>query len=500
MAQEAEVNQALTICQATAQERNVLINVERLNTLSDYAELTNRDVTELAAKLERRRTVADGRISLPAKVLKNIQALCFWAREKVRKGEDLNEEIFTQEVLTATKEAMRTREEGQGEAPSIKPDRFDPDKWTSWSKQFVTYLSHVNGQQFAPLDYVLREEPPKIPLQDMTERDRRLYSYPLQGRHFSLDNMTAYRLLSDLVNGTSGYTWISDFDRAQNGRAAWLALVEHYEGGGQREKRMTAAVATIKALHYKNESIFSFEDFSRKLVQAYRDLEGTDEEMTNFNKVKTLLEKVQVSLPRAEVAKAHVRQHFRQDIYGAIEYLGTEFADMFADAISFKRGRARGIGAVERPPQRPRTDGGTNEPTRTPDGITTFFGVDVTDVARTFTSQEMTTLGPRGQAYVFQERERLGLSRSTRGGRGSRGRGGGRGINHSNRRVGAIEASGADDVSGITQDTRQLPPLPDREPKAPASTPPAGISSEQSTTSNRGSQNGNGFGAGAYRL
>lgn len=494
--QAIEVEQALIVCQANEQERNVLINIERLDSLHDYAELTNRDVTELAAKLERRRTQADGRISLPAKVLKNIQALCFWAREKVRKGENPNEEAFTQADLMATKEAMRIREEGLNEAPSIKPDKFDPDKWTSWSKQFVTYLSHVNGQQFAPLDYVLREEPPKTPLEGMAERDRALYSYPLQGRHYSLDNMTAYRLLSDLVNGTSGYTWISEFDRAQNGRAAWLALVEHYEGGGQREKRMSAAVATIKALHYKNESVFSFEDFSRRLIQAYRDLEGTDEEMTDFNKVKTLLEKVQINMPRAEVAKAHVRQHFRQDIHGAIEYLGTEFADMFADAISFKRGRARGIAAIERPLQRPKTED-TSEPNRTPEGITTFYGVDVTDVARTFTSQEMTTLGPRGQAYVFQERERLGLSRSIRGGRGNRGRGGGRGPNNLNRRVGALETAGTDDVSGITQDTNLPPPI-DREPKAPNSAPPAGLASGQSAGS-RGSQNGVGFGAGAYR-
>lgn len=135
-------------------------------------------------------------------------------------------------------------------------------------------------------------------------------------------------------------------------------------------------------------------------------MEGTDEEMTEFNKVKTLLEKVQINLPRAEVAKSHVRQNFRQDIYGAIEYLGTEFADKFADAINFRRGRARGISAVaERAPQRQKTEG--EGPQRSPDGTTTFFGVDVTDVGRTFTNEDMADLGPRGQAYVFRERDRL---------------------------------------------------------------------------------------------
>ena len=83
MAYLVDVIQALTVCQANAQERNALAVREHLDTLEDYAELTNRDITELALKLERR-AIADGRVILPAKVLKNIQALCFWAREMVR--------------------------------------------------------------------------------------------------------------------------------------------------------------------------------------------------------------------------------------------------------------------------------------------------------------------------------------------------------------------------------------------------------------------------------
>ena len=145
-----------------------------------------------------------------------------------------------------------------------------------------------------------------------------------------------YQLLSDVVAGTSGYTWIRAHDRSQNGRATWMALVVHYEGGGQREKRMSAALATLKALHYKTESVFAYEDFSCKLLEAFRDLKGTDEELSEFQKVKLLLEKIQITQPRAEVAKSHVRRNFRADVEGAIAYLGTEFADMFTDAIVYK--------------------------------------------------------------------------------------------------------------------------------------------------------------------
>ena len=96
----------------------------------------------------------------------------------------------------------------------------------------------------------------------MMPRNQALYNYPLGGRHFQEDNMTVYCLLSDLISGTTGFVWVQPFDRAQNGRAAWLALLEHYEGGDQKEKCMAAALSTITSLHYWNESVFSFEDLN----------------------------------------------------------------------------------------------------------------------------------------------------------------------------------------------------------------------------------------------
>ena len=325
----------------------------------------------------------------------------------------------------------------------------------------------------------------------MSQRDRELYCYPLNGRHYNLDNMMVYRLLSDVVSGTLGYTWIRDHDRSQNGRAAWMALVVHYEGGGQREKRMSAALATIKALHYKNESVFAYEDFSRKLLQAFSDLKDTDEELSEFQKVKLLLEKIQITQPRAEVAKSHVRQNFRADVDGAIAYLGTKFADMFADAIVYKRGKSR-IGILS---QEPAYKCGKHEdgPQRRPDGTIIFFGVNVKDVSCSFSSDEFNDLGPRGQAYIFQERERLGLTHPPRScnltlGRGQgQGRGGGRHY-HQERKVGA--AGTADELSAITDSSNN-------------NTGNDEAKDEHTTTDSdnklRGSRNGSSFGAGAYK-
>ena len=70
----AAVMHCLHVCQAMANEIYVLTVRERLNTLVDYSKLSADDVSRLAAKLEKR-TIADGRISLSQKVIKNIQTM-----------------------------------------------------------------------------------------------------------------------------------------------------------------------------------------------------------------------------------------------------------------------------------------------------------------------------------------------------------------------------------------------------------------------------------------
>jgi len=77
------VEQALIVCEADAAERQVLMQRERFTSLNDFARMLPGDINHLAAKLEKR-PIAQGRIMLPSKVVKNIQALCYWAQERRR--------------------------------------------------------------------------------------------------------------------------------------------------------------------------------------------------------------------------------------------------------------------------------------------------------------------------------------------------------------------------------------------------------------------------------
>ena len=197
-------------------------------------------------------------------------------------------------------------------------------------------------------------------------------------------------------------------------------MISHYKGGAQKEKCTATALATLKALHYKNESLFSCEDFSCQLLNAYHDLDGTRDEITPYSKVKEMLAKIDLDTPRIEVAKPHVRSHHSEDLDEALAYLGTEFSEIFASAVVYKRSHSQ-INAIGNDRNvRPRME---DAPTHCSDGTHVFYGVDVTDVHRYFTDQEMSNLGPRGQAYVFEQC----LAHPQRGRNSSRGAGWGRG-------------------------------------------------------------------------
>ena len=320
-------------------------------------------------------------------------------------------------------------------------------------------------------------------------REEEMYSYPLGGPFFRDDNKAVFRLLSDLVKDQSA-TWIQPFQASQDGRRAWQALVTHFDGGGQKEKRISRAEATIESLTYNNERVFSFDSYSAKLLKAFRTLDDTPSQRTPAHQVRVLLEKIKFTTPEFAVIKSHVRANYRSDLQGAITYISREVSEIFPAVVPGQRNQARhrfvSEAASQQPPQsRNRSFSGLEQN----NGIYTFYGVDVTDVTRWFTSQEMRMLGASGQAYIYQERDRLqgggvGGGRGTRGGRGFGGRGrGGRG-GGGGRGIGEIHTNDQSVITDITNDQG--------EQRSTATGTETGAN-------DRGSNNGRRFGGGAYQ-
>lgn len=187
---------------------------------------------------------------------------------------------FDQQVLSGALDEMEIRAKSD-KAPENKPDILKEENWEDWLQEFLTYLSHIIGKQQAPLDYVVR--PDVLPGHTFeTRREQELYSYPLNGPFFCKINKVVYRLLSDRVKDQPA-TWIQPYQASQNGRAAWLALVEHYNGGGQKEKRINKAEAILSTVYYQNERTFTFDAYATKMLRAFRTLDSTPNKRSPAN-------------------------------------------------------------------------------------------------------------------------------------------------------------------------------------------------------------------------
>ena len=51
---------------------------------------------------------------------------------------------------------------------------------------------------------------------------------PLTGESFTRDNVKVYGIIKQLVLEGPGRSYILPFDNASNGRAAWMALIDHF--------------------------------------------------------------------------------------------------------------------------------------------------------------------------------------------------------------------------------------------------------------------------------
>ena len=63
--------------------------------------------------------------------------------------------------------------------------------------------------------------------------------------------------------------WIQQYNATENGHEAWLSLLAHYDGPGEKEKRIATAKGTLRTLYYRNEKgSMNFEKYSSKMFDA----------------------------------------------------------------------------------------------------------------------------------------------------------------------------------------------------------------------------------------
>ena len=242
-----------------AATRTNIINEEGFASIEDLGILeTDTDVSDMAKRMASW-MLAEGRVLLGTVIVKRLQMLVWWVRDHQKRGLEVDVVDWTTDTMQEAAQMKSLKCDLADKEPSVSDlGKFDPDDFDLFEDAFLNLLAQSYGVLCEPLHYVVHPE--TAPEAFATTKERRMYQFPLTGNSFELDNQAVYRKLKAFLIDSPGWAWIEPHNSAENGRAAFKAWTDHYNGEGELSKQTAIAKAKLQQLHYKNERMMSSEE------------------------------------------------------------------------------------------------------------------------------------------------------------------------------------------------------------------------------------------------
>jgi hypothetical protein len=227
-----------------------IITQEGFTQLEDLGVLENEtDVSKMAKRMATH-TQAEGRVLLGMVIIKCLQTLVWWMRDQQKRGLTLSAADFDVETMNQASEMKTLCCKRAKKEPSITDlGKFNPDDFDLHEDAFLNLLTQSFRVLREPLRYIVC--PDTVPANFATTEEEQMYQFPLAGGSFELDNQMVYRKFKAFLINLPGWAWIEPHDTVENGRAAYMAWTEHYNGEGELSKRTAMAKSNLEILHYK---------------------------------------------------------------------------------------------------------------------------------------------------------------------------------------------------------------------------------------------------------
>jgi hypothetical protein len=372
----------------------VAISTNGWENLSDFADYDTKSIEDWM-KSTARLAVNRGGVTFPQVRAKRVFALAHWVNSRLLQGLQVPAGDFDAGTLAESMADYPIADMQKAANDTAKmPDLFSYEKWVEWQDSVVTFMKGTkNVNKNVPLYYVLRPAVNPMDAEDMTNVDRIIYHAPHQGAAYQVDNRAVHSYLTELTNGTDADQWIKQHRRGQNGRAAWLALLNHYDGPAEGDKRVTVARSDINIIHYRNESSYSFEKYSTRLRKAFFTLEQYQQPKCEREKVEILLNQISTNDQRLISSVAICRDSHADTFDNACTYLSQQIAMIFPQhqpnafgrvGRGGRRNRARNVSGIK----------------RSRGGKQIINGIDITDTCKYYSPKEYNKMGQEGRRIL----------------------------------------------------------------------------------------------------
>ena len=409
------VNVLDNVCRLNVNQRMTLINdgYDTARSLVHWNYKSIRSWCEGKSKL----AVNRGGCTFGDRKIKCIQALAYWCTNAYLQGDTLDiVNLFDDDALNeAIIESELDYDDSKKDAVLDKPGKFSHEKWQEWEESIYNYFASSRNARGIPYAYVIRKMPNPMNPADMERDDRIIYNAQLTGAMFKRDSKHVFQILKELTNGTQAEEWMKG---NTCGRAAMIALQNHYDGAAEGERRMAVAKADLGKLFYRNEATFSFEKYVTKLLAIFNILEKYKFPVYEKDKVDHLLNKIQCPDKEFQMVVNICRSSHSNSFVQASTYLQTEVARIFPEAQpssgrygkrryikAFGRGGGRGgrygdRGRFSGRGGRGRGGRGGNAKANKENGV------DISDPTRWYDDEELSALSSATRNYILQHPDR----------------------------------------------------------------------------------------------
>ena len=239
-------------------------------------------------------TIANPGIPIPLPKEKILRQICYLANHFVRIQRNFDQQSCTTARLASLwRYKIRVKEEGKDE-PKLPEKLSNINNIRQVIENVENYLRVKRGVNGIFLLYVIRESV-EIPDGDPgfalpTIDDEMIRRAPHTTDSFHVDSATVWNVVRHVTHDGPGWTWVSSYNRSQNGRDAFIALRSHYQGDAYRNNLKIKAENTMSTARYDGKSRnFTYEKYIERLNQAFVDMAEAGEAQPEDAKVRKFL-------------------------------------------------------------------------------------------------------------------------------------------------------------------------------------------------------------------
>ena len=377
-----------------------------------------------------------GMIITGAKQQNAIEGLRHWTFRHYRENrlDEIDPGSFDADLCTTMladyKHMIRLKKESENNSLDEPKPLKDMKHFTKWHKSLVNYIRSLIGSFGVSLYYVIRPELTAAEIAALPEEDQMLHRIRHSGPEYQEDSQRVFKLIYGLIL-SSHHTlmeWTKAYEGSQNGRGLYLAIVRNFGGPAMVSARKSAATNTLDTCFYHGQQrTLPWEEYTSKLSGAFEDLAAAGEAQTPTAMRSRLF------LNNKYTSNSVFNSYLAITESDTVNYpdftsCATRLGQVIADLINKKQfGNPRNASAVQDggdDGNKRLRGGGNRQDSGSGDGKFIINGVDLTDLHRSFSPAEMTKLGRRGQAILFDQRRRFPKDGKHKGGGGGNGNGG----------------------------------------------------------------------------